>query len=286
MEQVFDRVIDRTRSRLDVPTVRTLFGAKTRPHRHRASGPPELAVVIERPRYDLIWFRVNFGLLTVKAYTKGEHLLRFEATVHNTKELRCGRVLDKFPDIIGRLAGMTERFTTMLDCVDVGFLTDRILDQLPLPSQIGRTRVGGLDLNKPRIRAALAAVLALTPAPDGFTVADFTAKVRCLTGQPAADYTIRQGAYDLRKLRGKQLIEKPGRSRRYHTPAPAARTITALLALRDQVIAPILAGVRSPRMGRKPQACTRIYRDYETLRIGMQTLFHDLGIHTDAATAA
>jgi hypothetical protein len=286
MEQVFHRVIDRTRSRLDVPTVRTLFGAKARPHHNRAGGPSELAVVIERPRHDLIWFRVNFGLLTVKAYTKGEHLLRFEATVHNTKELRCGRVLDKFPDIIGRLAGMTERFTTMLDCVDVGFLADRILDELPLPSQIGRTRVGGLDLNKPRIRAALAAVLALTPAPDGFTVADFTAKVRCMTGQPDADYTIRQGAYDLRKLRGKQLIEKPGRSRRYHTPAPAARTITALLALRDQVIAPILAGVRSPRMGRKPKAWTRIDRDYETLRIHMQTLFHDLGIHTDAAAAA
>jgi len=43
--------------------------------------------------------------LTLKAYTKGEHVLRVEATVHNTKELRCGRVLDKFPDIIGRLAG-------------------------------------------------------------------------------------------------------------------------------------------------------------------------------------
>ena len=107
-----------------------------------------------------------------------------------------------------------------------------------------------------------------------------------MTGQPDADYTIRQGAYDLRKLRGKQLIDKPGRSRRYHTPAPAARTITALLALRDEVIAPILAGIRSPRMGRKPKAWTRIDRDYETLRIHMQTLFEDLGIHTDAAAAA
>lgn len=120
MEKVFGRVIDRTRSRLDVPAIRTLFGAKTRPHHNRASGPPELSVVIERPRYDLIWFKIAFGLLTIKGYTKGEHLLRFEATVHNTKELRCGRVLDKFPDIIGRLRAMTEQFTTMLDCVDIG----------------------------------------------------------------------------------------------------------------------------------------------------------------------
>jgi hypothetical protein len=33
---------------------------------------------------------------------------------------------------------------------------------------------------------------------------------------PQADYTIRQAAYDLRKLRGKGLAVKPGRTRRYH----------------------------------------------------------------------
>jgi hypothetical protein len=80
------------------------------------------------------------------------------------------------------------------------------------------------------------------------------------------------------KLRGKGLAVKPGKTRRYHIPPRAARTIAALLTIRDQVIAPILAGVRSPRLGPKPAVWTRVDRDYETLRIGMQTLFHDLGI--------
>ena len=57
----------------------------------------------------------------------------------------------------------------------------------------------------------------------------------------------------------------------------------AILTLRDQVIAPILGGVRSPRRGRKPATWTSIDRDYETLRIGMQNLFHDLGITVAAA---
>ena len=35
-------------------------------------------------------------------------------------------------------------------------------------------------------------------------------------------YTIRQAAYDLRKLRGKELIAKPGRTRRYHLHPPRA----------------------------------------------------------------
>ena len=99
-----------------------------------------------------------------------------------------------------------------------------------------------------------------------------------MTGQQ--DYTARQAGYDLRKLRGKGLVARLGRTRRYHVPPLAARTIAALLALRDQVIAPILAGIRSPqREGHNPASWTAVDRDYENLRIGMKALFKDLGIH-------
>jgi hypothetical protein len=69
-----------------------------------------------------------------------------------------------------------------------------------------------------------------------------------MTGQTDSDYTTRQGAYDLRKLRSKDLITEPDRTRRYQIPAYVAGTIATLLTLREQVIAPILAGVRSPRL--------------------------------------
>jgi hypothetical protein len=181
MDRVFGTVADRTRSRLDVPALRTLFGVRRRP-----AGTTEpslkLAVVIERPKYDLTVFKVHFGLLTLKGYTKGERVLRFEAIVHNTKALKTGRGLDRFPDIVTRLAGMAGRFCTMLDCVDTGFLPDGILDELPRPARIGATRTGGIDLNKPRARAVLAAAAALAPAPGGFTVADFAARVQAMTG--------------------------------------------------------------------------------------------------------
>ncbi len=283
MEALFDRILDRTRSRLDIPAIRTLFGLYSRPHRNRKHGPPAQEIVIETPRYGLSWFRISFGRLQLKAYTKGEHVLRFEATVHNTKELRCRRSLDNFAEIITRLAGMADRFATALDCADTGFLPDGVLDELPKPAQAGTRRIAGIDLNNPRIRAALAAALALAPAPGGFTAAGHAAKVAAMTGH--AGYTTRQAAYDLRKLRAKQLVDKPGRTRRYHIPPQAARTITALLTLRDQVIAPILAGVRSPRMGRKPKIWTAVDRDYENLRTGMQTLFRHVGIETLPAAA-
>jgi hypothetical protein len=281
METAFDLVVDRTRARLDVPRLRTLFGVGQRPRSSGDDLSPRQAVVIERPRWNLTLFKIHFGLLTLKGYTKGEHVLRFEAIVHNTRALRTGRVLEKFPDIVARLAGMVDRFTSMLDCVDVGFLPDGILDELPTASQIGATRVGGIDLNRPRMRNTIDAVLALAVAPDGFTVADLAAKVHSLTGQDEDRYTVRQAAYDLRKLRGKHLVVKPNRTRRYQVPGPAARTLAALLTLRDRVIAPILAGVRRPGPGRPPTTYTRIDRDYDTLRKNMRSLFRDLAI--DAA---
>jgi hypothetical protein len=163
---------------------------------------------------------------------------------------------------------MTERFCTLLACVDVGFIPDGILDDLPLPSRLGTTRVGGVDVNKPRTRATLNAVLALAAAPGGFTVTDLAGKVHTMTGHPG--YTVRQAAYDLRKLRGKHLIDKPGRARPYHVPPPAAHTIAGLLTLREQVIASILAGIRSPRPGRKPKTWTQTVSLLERLSGGWQ----------------
>jgi hypothetical protein len=78
MQKAFDAVVDRTRSRLDVPKLRTLFGAKVRPHRDRAGGPPRLAAVIETPVHDLTIFKVwNLRALDVE----GVHQRRTRAAV-------------------------------------------------------------------------------------------------------------------------------------------------------------------------------------------------------------
>ncbi|MHB1783511.1 MAG: hypothetical protein ACYCTE_12665 [Acidimicrobiales bacterium] len=142
-------------------------------------------IVNRPPSFDLTVFKAHFGLLTLRAYSKGEHVLRFEAIAHNSRQLRCGRVLERFPEIVSRL-------TAMLDCIDVTFLPGEILDELPLPSCLGATRVGGIDLNKVRARAVLAGLVALAAAPEGFTVAELTEKIHSMTGN--ADYSTRQAA--------------------------------------------------------------------------------------------
>jgi hypothetical protein len=56
-----------------------------------------------------------------------------------------------------------------LSCVDQCFIADRMLEQLPAPSQVGKTTVGGIDLNKPRMRHVIEAVRRQLNFPGALT---------------------------------------------------------------------------------------------------------------------
>jgi hypothetical protein len=90
-----------------------------------------------------------------------------------------------------------------------------MLDELPLPARAGDRRIAGTDLNKPRIRAALSAALALAPAPAGFTAVEHAAKVRTMAGHDG--YTTRQAAV-LRCAQGP--AERPGTGAACDVPQP------------------------------------------------------------------
>jgi len=284
MEQLFQDLVDRNRARLDVRSLQTIFGAKQRP-RSTDRGARRLMVTVETPVYDLTVFKLHFGRLTLKGYTKGERVLRFEAIAHNAGALRCGRVLAKFPTIVAQLRAILGRALDSLQWLDRAFISDETLERLPTPTQVGTTRVGGIDIGKARTRAVLTAVLALAPAPDGFTAGELAAKVQEVAGR-VIDYGARRAAYDLKKLRAKELVSRLGRSRRYEVPAPALRTIAALVVLREKVLKPLLAALANPlapnpharRQGRPPKTWRRIDDHYQTLRITMHALLGELHV--------
>ena len=181
MEQVFQALVDRTRALLGVERVKTILGCKQRPrYRPRQKQERRWGVVVERPTYDLTVFKVDCSRLTLKTYTKGERVLRIEALAHNMEALRRGRDLAKFPDLVARLRQILERFLQALHSIDVCFVADETLEQLPRPAQLGHTRVGGIDLNKPRLRKVVEALVTLSPSPAGFTASQVAAKVSAL----------------------------------------------------------------------------------------------------------
>src|ERR1700680_2538601 len=241
MEQVFQALIDRSRAPLDLKTIKTILGDKGRPkYRPRNMKAAEWEVAVERPTYDLTVFKLHCGKLALKIYSKGERVLRIEAVAHNIREFHCGRLLDNFPKIVGRLKGMLEKFMEALSCIDQCFIGDEMLEGLPLASRVGKSMVGGIDLNKPRLRHVAEAVIALSASPDGFTASVLAAQVRALGNQAPPPSGPRHAAYDLKKLRGKQIVRRIGSTRRYEPLPTGLRAMTALLVLRNKAIKPLL----------------------------------------------
>jgi len=118
LDEVYQGLIDRTRRLLDVPRLRTIFGRKRRPHKTKAGGG-RLEKILDQSVHDLTVFKLHFGQLTAKLYSKGEHVLRSEVIVHNVQALALGRSLAKFALVVERLKDILQRFLQALHCIDV-----------------------------------------------------------------------------------------------------------------------------------------------------------------------
>ena len=110
MDRVFGALIDRVRGPLDLRTVKTLFGRRQRPRRHKGQPrAPVVEVSLETPEYDLTILRIRFRRLTLKIYTKGERVLRIEAMAHNARDLGCRLGASYFPEAVEVLRQMVDR---------------------------------------------------------------------------------------------------------------------------------------------------------------------------------
>jgi hypothetical protein len=271
LDQVFHGLIDRTRAPLNLKTVRTIFGTQRRLFSHHGQKQlPRFEIAVERPVYDLTIFKIHFGKMTIKMYSKGERVLRIEGIIHNTQQLRCGKRIDRFPQICETLKEVLERFLTVLNGVDVSFVDNGTLEKWPLPSKVGATPVGGVDINRPRIRAVMEAVIALSLHPRGFTAADLAEKVREILGIPESGYHARQASYDLKKFRGKDLVHMIGHSRCYTATQVGLRSMTASLVLREKILIPLLAGAEKHHPGPKPRNFSTIDIHYKNIQHEMQ----------------
>jgi hypothetical protein len=277
LDEVYQGLIDRTRRLLDVPRLKTIFGRKNRPHRDRV-GTGRLEKILDQSVHDLTVFKLHFGKLTLKLYDKGDRVLRVEIIVNNIEELRCGKRLEKLPGMLERLQSMVVEFLGVVQAAHLSFLDGQQLDALAVPSVRGSRRTAGVDLQKSRMRAVALAVVALAAQPQGFSSQQLAQQLWHMQGRSMVRYNQRQAAYDLRKLRGKSLVERIAKTRRYPVRRPGIRTLAALLILREKVLKPLLAGVYRPKRGRPPKNIHPLDVHYQHLQREMLATLQTLKI--------
>ena len=270
---MFQGLIDRTRSTLDIKTVKTILGAKQRPQKKSNT---RWEITVETPEYGLTIFKIHAGILTLKMYTKGERVLRCEVIVHNVRKLKEGNSLMRWVPVVTHLNGVLERFLEVVQCADSATLDDGTYELLPEPSAVGAARVAGINLASARMAAVMESVVALSTQPGGFSSGDLAVKVQERLGVSAVDYQPRYAAYDLKKLRGKSLVCKIGNSRLYQSSAKGLRTLVALGMLREKVLKAVLR-MRNLQ-GPPPRSNNPIDHHYYNLRQEMRRLFKTLKI--------
>jgi hypothetical protein len=278
LDQVYQNLIALTRPKLDIKRLTTIMGRKNRPH-NRKQKQPGIEVRIEKPDYNLTIFKIHFGKITLKLYDKGERVLRAEVVVHNAKELKCKRSVSNFEEIVSKLNIIMNSFMDNLCYTHVSLLKDGSFKQLTSPSKKGEQRLAGVDINKNRTIAIMESVLALAIKPNGYTTKDITILMKeRLDKKQAKDYTPAKAAYDIRKLRGKVLVVKIEKSRKYKTTKKGIETIIAVLALTQITIPTILSSINKDTISDNPEEMQDIDKIYLNIRNEIKEINQQYGM--------
>ena len=90
------------------------------------------------------------------------------------------------------------------------------------------------------------------------------------------NYTPRMSAYDLKKLRGKNLVEKThAKSRRYQSSPDGLRTMSGLVVLRQKVIEPLLKYLGRCKGGNLPKQTAKIDQYFRDIQHTMSDIFKE-----------
>jgi hypothetical protein len=282
MDQVYQKLLDRTRRPLDLKVLKTIFGPRhRRSHKKQRPGrsEPEVSKEVQQlQEHDVTVFTVRWGNLVLKIYDKGERVLRIEVKVLNTKALKTGRLLGKLPQMLARMQEMLVRFLSVVQAAHVSFIDAGQFESWAEPSQRGSRRLAGLDLNKARNRAVVRGLVALSSAPEGFTVPELAEQVRQRLNCSPEEYSARRAAYDLAKARGKGLTERVPGHCRYQCQPQQLRTLCAYVVLREEVLKPLLAATQCDRLHDPPKQLAPLDQQYVLIHAQMNRTFELLGL--------
>jgi hypothetical protein len=267
LDEVYQNIIDLSRRRLDVKSLKTIFGWKSRPY-NKSHKKTSFQIRIERPRYNLTVLKILDGIMIVKMYDKGERVLRIEVTCNNARKFKGKHDIDSFFTIMEKFRQILESFIRALQLSHVSFIDNGEFDQLCLPSKRGAQRLAGIDLNKARCRNVLKSVLELSTKNGGFSSKDLADKYVQITqiSDQEQNYKSRHASYDLRKLRAKQIVQKKEKSRKYHVTDNGIALIVASIVFREKIFKPISTGLNKKNLAEAPQELSEIDQIYVSIR--------------------
>ena len=158
----------------------------------------------------------------VKQYWKLNRALRTETTFNDTYDFRIGRKLENLPRLIELGRDINRRLLAMerQSCRPAPAASH--FEALVMPTGEPGRRAPGLRFGDPRVVALFGALSQFRSVFGGFYARDLRPLVEQHLARP---YTMRQMAYDLRRLIRKDLLERLPGSNRYQLTALGRRLV-------------------------------------------------------------
>jgi hypothetical protein len=242
LDRLFSRLLDGSRTLGHPEKLAIIFGRPTFRPDTRAG---QLEVKITRLKTPVL--RAGFQSTSLKQYVKDHTLLRTETTCHQLTDLSIPKDIKNLPKLREVLGTSNERLLEAQQDILASYVDRGQLAQLrqPTVSATGR-RTPGLRLDDARLLALLGVLthFVYLIGKASFRTKDLLEDLRRALEKP--EYRLSQLRYDLGKLRGKGLVTRVARSRRYELSPEGYRLAVLYQKLHERLYAPLTAGIMEP----------------------------------------
>ena len=199
---------------------------------------PALDVTVRHAFGGITVLKACYGRTIVKQYNNHLKTLRTEACTNDPRDLGLKKGLENFGALRERLLSLVADLQKAQTPVLATTVNRGELTALAKPGMVNQVPTAGIRLENERILTVLAAMPQLVHCPEGFRSQDVCRLVEGVLQRP---YDRSQATCDLRKLRGKGLVETVEGRRLYRATPEGLRVSTVLSKLKDALLEPLLA---------------------------------------------
>jgi hypothetical protein len=234
IHKLFERSCELGLWRLTADKIAEIFG--TRLHR-RMHG--KLATIIDRIEHGHHVFRAYLKNALLKQYEKFSTFLRNELVSNNLADFRLKKglehleaVRERFQTITARFAGFQAQWLN----VHVDF---PLLQRLALPITVGAVRYPGIKIHEPRLIRLLEVLLHGGTHLGGWTAKQIHHAVLTSFHLSESAYRLNQLRYDLRKLKGHDLLQRDGSRYAYRLTPKGVQVALLFLFFHKRLCGPL-----------------------------------------------
>jgi hypothetical protein len=234
IHSIFERSCDLGLARITTQRIANIFGWRIT---KRTKGKHQ--VVLEQMDHGHHILRAYSKNAFVKQYEKDNTFLRIETCSNNLKDFRQKKSLEYLPQVAEKLQAVNDRFADAQAenlNVEIDF---PLLQTLAQPCRVKSRRVAGIRLENDRMIRLLEVLMHSSSQLNGTRAVDLHRAILEAYSFTPVQYTLKQLAYDLRKLNAHGLIERPGNRYVYVLSEYGRKAAAMLVIVRNRILWPL-----------------------------------------------